>query len=82
MPVTSLDFNDTKRSELQAAFRAFGSVSEQLTGAFDALRNQVAQLHIELGEAIKVKDDLAARLGSKGYPVVWSYWTRSASWSK
>ncbi len=70
MSVTSLDFNDTQRSELQAAFRAFGSVSEQLTGAFDALRNQVAQLHIELGEAIKVKDDLAARLGAllKGLP--------------
>jgi two-component system sensor histidine kinase FlrB len=70
MSVTSLDCTDTKRSELQAAFREFGSVSEQLSEAFDALRSQVAQLHVELGEAISVKDNLAARLGAllKGLP--------------
>lgn len=55
---------DTKRTELQAAFRAFGSVSVQLSGAFDALRDQVAQLRAELGDANAGKEDLAARLSA------------------
>ncbi len=55
---------DAKRNELQAAFRAFGAVSEQLSGAFDALRGQVAQLRIELCEANAGKENLAARLSA------------------
>jgi two-component system, sensor histidine kinase FlrB len=64
------DSIDTKRNELQAAFRAFGSVSEQLSGAFDALRGQVAQLRADLGEANSGKERLAARLSAlvKGLP--------------
>jgi two-component system, sensor histidine kinase FlrB len=64
MAATPLDLIDNQRSELQAAFRAFGSVSEQLAGAYDALRTQVAQLHIELGEARAGKEHLAARLSA------------------
>ena len=64
MAATPLDVIDNQRSELQAAFRAFGSVSEQLAGAFEALRGQVAQLHIELGEARAGKEHLAARLSA------------------
>jgi two-component system, sensor histidine kinase FlrB len=64
MAATSLDLIDNQRSELQAAFRAFGSVSEQLAGAYEALRAQVAQLHIELGEARAGKEHLAARLSA------------------
>jgi two-component system, sensor histidine kinase FlrB len=55
---------DNSRSELTAAFRAFGSVSEQLSGAFDALRGQVAQLRHELTEAHAGRDSLAARLSA------------------
>ncbi|MGA2397568.1 MAG: ATP-binding protein [Steroidobacteraceae bacterium] len=64
MAATSLDLIDNQRSELKAAFRAFGSVSEQLAGAYEALRAQVAQLHIELGEARAGKEHLAARLSA------------------
>jgi two-component system sensor histidine kinase FlrB len=64
MAATPLELIDNQRSELQAAFRAFGSVSEQLSGAFDALRRQVAQLRIELGEAHAGKEHLAARLSA------------------
>jgi len=64
MAATSLDLIDNQRSELQAAFRAFGSVSEQLAGAYEALRAQVAELHIELGEARAGKEHLAARLSA------------------
>jgi two-component system sensor histidine kinase FlrB len=64
MAATPLDVVDNQRSELQAAFRAFGSVSEQLAGAYEALRAQVAQLHIELGEARAGKEHLAARLSA------------------
>ncbi len=53
-----------KRSELQAAFLAFGSVSEQLSGAFDSLREQVAELRLELSEAHAGKEHLAARLSA------------------
>jgi two-component system sensor histidine kinase FlrB len=55
---------ENRRAELQAAFHAFGSVSEQLSGAFDSLRAQVAQLRAELGEAHAGKEHLAARLAA------------------
>lgn len=64
MSATTLESLDTKRHELQAAFLAFGSVSEQLSGAFDALRDQVAQLREELHEANAGKEHLAARLSA------------------
>jgi two-component system, sensor histidine kinase FlrB len=64
MAASPLDVIDNQRSELQAAFRAFGSVSEQLAGAYEALRTQVAQLHLELGEARAGKEHLAARLSA------------------
>ena len=70
MAATNLDLIENRRSELQAAFLAFGSVSEQLSGAFDSLRAQVAQLTAELGEAHAGKEHLAARLAAliKGLP--------------
>jgi two-component system sensor histidine kinase FlrB len=70
MAATNLELIENRRSELQAAFLAFGSVSEQLSGAFDSLRGQVAQLRAELGEAHAGKEHLAARLSAliKGLP--------------
>ncbi len=64
MAATNLDPTDHQRTELQAAFRAFGSVSQQLSGAFDSLRGQVAQLQRELAEARAGKEHLAARLSA------------------
>ena len=64
MAASPLELIDNQRTELQAAFRAFGSVSEQLSSAFDALRRQVAQLRAELGEAHAGKEHLAARLSA------------------
>jgi two-component system sensor histidine kinase FlrB len=64
MSATLLESTDTQRHELQAAFRAFGTVSEQLSGAFDALRDQVAQLRAELSDANAGKEHLAARLSA------------------
>src|SRR5258708_23608863 len=70
MAATQLELIENRRSDLQAAFLAFGSVSEQLSGAFDSLRAQVAELRAELGEAHAGKEHLAARLSSliKGLP--------------
>jgi two-component system, sensor histidine kinase FlrB len=70
MAATNLELIENRRSELQAAFLAFGSVSEQLSGAFDSLRSQVAQLRAELGEANANKEHLASRLAAliKGLP--------------
>jgi two-component system, sensor histidine kinase FlrB len=70
MAATKLALMENSRSELQAAFLAFGSVSEQLSGAFESLRGQVAQLRTELGEARAGKEHLAARLSAlvKGLP--------------
>jgi two-component system, sensor histidine kinase FlrB len=70
MAATKLELIENRRTELQAAFLAFGSVSEQLSGAFDSLRTQVAQLRTELGEAHAGKEHLAARLSAliKGLP--------------
>jgi two-component system sensor histidine kinase FlrB len=64
MAATNLELIENRRSELQAAFLAFGSVSEQLSGAFDSLRAQVAELRAELGEAHAGKEHLAARLSA------------------
>jgi two-component system sensor histidine kinase FlrB len=70
MAATNIDLIENRRSELQAAFLAFGSVSEQLSGHFESLRAQVAQLRTELGEAHAGKEHLAARLSAliKGLP--------------
>jgi two-component system, sensor histidine kinase FlrB len=64
MAANKLELIENRRAELQAAFHAFGSVSEQLSGAFDSLRAQVAQLRTELGEAHAGRDHLAARLSA------------------
>ena len=70
MAATHLELIENRRSELQAAFLAFGSVSEQLSGVFDSLRTQVAQLRAELEEAHANKEHLASRLAAliKGLP--------------
>jgi two-component system sensor histidine kinase FlrB len=61
---------DDRRSELHAAFLAFGSVSEQLSGAFDSLRGEVAELRVQLREAHAGNAHLAERLAAlvKGIP--------------
>jgi two-component system, sensor histidine kinase FlrB len=64
MAANKLELIETRRSELQEAFRSFGSVSEQLSGAFDSLRTQVAQLRGELGDAHAGKQHLGARLAA------------------
>ena len=64
MAATNLELIENRRSELQAAFHAFGSVSEHLSDAFDSLRTQVAELRAELGEAHAGKEHLAARLSA------------------
>jgi two-component system, sensor histidine kinase FlrB len=70
MAATQLELIENRRSELQAAFLTFGSVSQQLSGAFDSLRSQVAELRVDLGEAHAAKEHLAARLSAlvKGLP--------------
>src|SRR6266567_4238980 len=70
MSAINHDVTRDGRADLQAAFRAFGSVSEQLTGAFDSLRGQVAQLQRDLTEAHAGNADLAARMSAlvKGLP--------------
>ncbi|MFI4891686.1 MAG: sensor histidine kinase [Steroidobacterales bacterium] len=62
MQATSLELLESRRSELQEAFLAFGSVSGQLSGAFDALREEVAQLRQELSAAHTSRAHLASRL--------------------
>jgi two-component system sensor histidine kinase FlrB len=70
MSATNHDATSDQRADLQAAFRAFGSVSEQLTGAFDSLRGQVLQLQHDLTEAHAGNEHLAARMSAlvKGLP--------------
>ncbi len=70
MAATKLELIENRRADLQAAFQAFGSVSEQLSGAFESLRGQVAQLRSELGAAHAGREHLAARLSAllKGLP--------------
>src|ERR1700677_4708170 len=64
MAATKLELIENRRSELQAAFLAFGSVSDQLSGAFDSLRAELAQLRADLSEAQSGKELLAARLSA------------------
>lgn len=70
MTASTLERSGDTGADLQAAFLAFGSVSEQLSGAFDALRDQVARLRAELSEAHAGKEHLAARLAAlvRGLP--------------
>jgi two-component system, sensor histidine kinase FlrB len=70
MAATKLELIENRRSELQAAFLAFGSVSEQLEGAFESLRGQVAQLRADLSDAHAGREHLSARLSAlvKGLP--------------
>ncbi|HEY2782911.1 MAG TPA: ATP-binding protein [Steroidobacteraceae bacterium] len=70
MAATKLELIENRRSELQAAFLAFGSVSGQLSDAFDSLRGEVVQLRSDLSEAHAGKEHLAARLSAliKGLP--------------
>jgi two-component system sensor histidine kinase FlrB len=70
MAANPLESIDPRRSELRAAFLAFGSVSEQLSGAFESLQAEVARLRAELGEAHAGKEHLADRLSAlvKGLP--------------
>jgi two-component system sensor histidine kinase FlrB len=70
MSATNHDVASDQRADLQAAFRAFGSVSEQLTGAFDSLRGQVLKLQHDLTEAHAGNEHLAARMSAlvKGLP--------------
>jgi len=62
MTASTLDRSTVQRADLQAAFLAFGSVSEQLSGAFEALRGEAARLRTALDEAHAGKQHLAARL--------------------
>jgi two-component system sensor histidine kinase FlrB len=64
MAATQLELIENRRADLTAAFHAFGSVSEQLTGAFDSLRAEVAKLRAELAEAHAGKEHLASRLSA------------------
>jgi two-component system sensor histidine kinase FlrB len=64
MSATQHHVTSDQRADLQAAFHAFGSVSEQLSSAFDSLRNQVAQLQRDLIEAHAGNDHLAARMSA------------------
>jgi two-component system sensor histidine kinase FlrB len=64
MAATNLDLVDDRRTELQAAFRAFGSVSEQLSNSFDALRAQLTRLRSELSEARASNEHVSARLSA------------------
>lgn len=56
--------SDPRHVELQRAFAVFGSASLQLTGAFEGLTAEVAQLRTALGEANANAENLAARLSS------------------
>ena len=64
MASISQDPVDLKHRELTAAFQAFGSISEQLSGAFESLSDQVAKLRAELTAANAGKEHLAARLSA------------------
>jgi two-component system sensor histidine kinase FlrB len=70
MAATKLELIENRRSELQAAFLAFGSVSDQLSDAFESLRGEVARLRADLTEAHAGREHLAARLSAliKGLP--------------
>src|ERR1700722_1003375 len=59
-----MEMLEDRRAELRAAFQAFGSVSEQLSSAFDSLRAEVARLRLQLQEAQAGSADLASRLAA------------------
>ena len=62
----AVDLNplDHGRSDLKEAFRTFGAISTQLSGAFESLRGQVMQLRGELHEAHARKEHVVARLSA------------------
>src|SRR5271166_2262230 len=64
MQTSELDSINCSRTQLHAAFVAFGSVSEHLSEAFDCLRAEVAQLRTQLDEAHAGNEHLAARLAA------------------
>ncbi len=64
MQATQFEQVEDGRAELRAAFVAFGSVSEQLSGTFDCLRGEVTKLRLELAEARAGNEHLAARLSA------------------
>jgi two-component system sensor histidine kinase FlrB len=70
MAATKLELIENRRSELHAAFLAFGSVSDHLSGAFESLSVEVARLRADLEEAHAGKEHLASRLSAliKGLP--------------
>jgi two-component system sensor histidine kinase FlrB len=59
-----MEMADDGRALLHAAFLTFGSASEQLSGAFDSLRGEVARLRLQLQEAEAGSAALAARLAA------------------
>jgi len=59
-----MEIIDDGRADLHAAFLAFGSVSEQLSGAFDSLQGEVTRLRLQLQESEAGSADLAARLAA------------------
>jgi len=64
MAATAVELTELKRSELTAAFHAFGEGAEQLSAAFAALARQVAQLRDELRDARAGRAHLAHRLAA------------------
>jgi two-component system sensor histidine kinase FlrB len=64
MQTSELESIHCSRTELHAAFVAFGSVSEHLSEAFDSLGAEVARLRTQLDEAQAGNEHLAARLAA------------------
>jgi two-component system sensor histidine kinase FlrB len=64
MAATAVELTEHTRSELKAAFHAFGEGAEQLSAAFEALGRQVAQLREELRDAHAGRAHLAHRLAA------------------
>jgi two-component system sensor histidine kinase FlrB len=64
MHTDTLPSTDTRRTELQAAFLAFGSVSDQLSGAFGDLRDEVTRLRFDLAQARAGQEHLAGKLSA------------------
>lgn len=59
-----MEMADDGRAQLHAAFLTFGSVSEQLSGAFESLRGEVVRLRLQLQEAEAGSAALAARMAA------------------
>jgi two-component system sensor histidine kinase FlrB len=64
MAATKLELIENRRSELHAAFLAFGSVSDHLSGAFESLSGEVSRLRADLQEAHAGKEHMASRLSA------------------